>query len=94
MVYKGDLDIDPRGMIYEAYRIEGLVIEEARAIFLDWALGEAKVDMSADLKLLLKTYGEGNADHPMTQVITEGLQAAPKAGRRGGRMGRAAARKV
>ena len=30
---------DPRGLIYEAYRMEPLKDEEYRSIFLDWALG-------------------------------------------------------
>ena len=37
-VYKGNLAIDPRGMIYESYRIEAVSIEECRMIFLDWAM--------------------------------------------------------
>ena len=36
---KGRLEIDPRGLIYESYRIEGIRIEECRSIFLDWAMG-------------------------------------------------------
>ena len=41
MVFKGNLDIDPRGMIFESYNIEGISIEECRTIFLDWALETA-----------------------------------------------------
>jgi hypothetical protein len=88
MVFKGNLDIDPRGMIYESYRIDGISIEECRMIFLDWALEAAKVDMTADLNMLLAEYGAANHDHPMTQVITEGLKKASTKGRRGGSAGR------
>ena len=35
---KGDLPIDPRGLIEEAYRME-LGPEDCRTVFLDWALG-------------------------------------------------------
>jgi len=38
MVFKGNLSIDPRGLIFESYRIDGITIEECRMIFLDWAL--------------------------------------------------------
>jgi len=88
MVFKGNLDIDPRGMIYESYRIDGISIEECRMIFLDWALEAAQVDMRAKLETLLVEYSSANPDHPMTQVITEGLTKATQTGRRGGPAGR------
>ena len=37
-VVKGDLPIDPRGLIAEAYRMD-IGPEDCRTIFLDWALG-------------------------------------------------------
>jgi len=90
MVYKGNLDIDPRGMIYESFRIEGITIEECRMIFLDWALQAAKSDMTAHLNTLLAEYGDDNQGHPMLDVINEGLKSANKTGRRGGASGRRA----
>ena len=30
---------DPRNLIREAYRIEGITLADCRSIFLDWALG-------------------------------------------------------
>ena len=88
MAYKGDLEIDPRGLIYESYRMEGLSIEEARTIFLDWALERARDDMAPQLQTLLDEYGDDNPDHPMTQTIREGLEKAAHKGRRGGRLAR------
>lgn len=88
MVFKGNLDIDPRGMIYESYRIEGISIEECRMIFMDWAFQAAKTDMKDDLETLLSEYRNGNEDHPMTQVIQEGLTKSSQTGRRGGRAAR------
>ena len=87
---KGNLSIDPRGMIFESYRIEGIVIEECRSIFLDWALGlPAGEDMQAALRALQAEYGPANPDHPMTKVIEQGLgRAAQSKGRRGGRAAR------
>jgi len=87
---KGNLDIDPRGLIFESYRIDGLGIEEARSIFLDWAMERAGDDMRPQLECLLAEYGEAHPDHPMTKVITEGLDAPSKPKRRGGRLGRKA----
>ncbi len=82
-VYKGNLDIDPRGMIYESYRIENVTIEDCRMIFLDWALGAPEGDMNAHLHELLAEYEAGNAaDHPMTQVIKGGLKTSDTAGKR------------
>ena len=89
MVYKGNLDIDPRGLIYESFRMENLTLEEARSIFLDWALERANDDMRPQLQTLLETYGGDHPDHPMTSVIKEGLDKAQAPKRRGGRLGRA-----
>ena len=93
MVFKGNLDIDPRGLIYESYRMEGISIEECRTIFLDWALGtRLGDDMTAHLKTLLAEYGENTDDHPMTVVLREGVEKAQARDgqhrRRGGAMGR------
>lgn len=90
MVFKGNLEIDPRGLIYESYRIEGIVLEECRSIFLDWALGTPLgADMAANLNVLMAEYGQAAPAHPMTVVLQEGLEkvTAPH-GRRGGAMGR------
>jgi len=88
MVFKGNLGIDPRGMIYESYNIQGISIEECRMIFLDWALEAAKIDMTNDLMNLLKEYEYKNLSHPMTLVIKEGLKKVNNTGRRGGRSAR------
>lgn len=88
MLYKGDMDCDPRGLIYEAYRIEDITPEDCRSIFFDWALGvPAGEDSKQYVKDLLERYGAQN--HPMTAVLEEGLRAMeqPK-GRRGGRKAR------
>ena len=58
MVFKGNLCIDPRGLIFESYRIENITIEECRMIFLDWALEVAKSDMTEDINTLLSEYKE------------------------------------
>lgn len=81
-------DLDPRALIFESYRIEGIVAEDCRSIFFDWALGvEAGRDMKADAAELLAFYREDFPDHPMTAVLSEAMTAAPgrrRKGRRGG----------
>ncbi len=90
MVFKGNLDIDPRGLIYESYRMQDIGGEQCRTIFLDWALGTPLgADMTANLTALMSEYGESAPEHPMTAVLRQGLEKAGKPkGRRGGAMGR------
>lgn len=76
---------DPRRLIAEAYRIEGIVAPECRSIFLDWALGlPVEVDTRRALKRLLAEYAVQAPEHPMTQVLRAGLDEAPIPRRRGG----------
>lgn len=80
--------IDPRGLIREAYAIEGIGAPECRSIFLDWALGVPEdEDVQALIRQLLDRYG-AEESHPMTGVLFDGLGAAARDGRRGGRKGR------
>ncbi|MDA7420850.1 hypothetical protein PGB32_08065 [Tritonibacter multivorans] len=74
---------DPKGLIREAYRIEGIDDSQCRSIFLDWALSlPVDADNKTAITALLQVYGaEG---HPMSQVLQEGLSAADKPKRRGG----------
>lgn len=80
-----DIDWDPNGLIREAYRIEGINASQCRSIFLDWALKmPAGHDTSEGLNALLALYGDANPEHPMTDILRQGLvqMTAPK--RRGG----------
>ncbi len=81
---------DPKGLIQEAYRIDGIALPECRSIFLDWALGlPDDRDQKQALTELHAAYSARNADHPMTQVLHEGLQTAQVPKRRGGWRSRA-----
>jgi hypothetical protein len=79
---------DPKGLIREAYRIEGITGAECRSILVDWALSLAGDDPRTAIEALLARYGQDAEDHPMTLVLREGLTAAPTARRRGGRAAR------
>jgi hypothetical protein len=81
---KGDSN-DPKGLIFESYRIEGISKSECRTIFLDWALSlPIEQDTGHTLQKLLMQYAEVGADHPMTEVLREGLTAMAAPRRRGG----------
>ena len=83
---KGDAT-DPKGLIAESYRIDGITYDECRSIFLDWALA---VPVDADSPSLIRELltRHPDQDHPMTQVLTEGLAAGKQPKRRGGWKGR------
>ncbi len=82
-------DPDPKGLIRESYRIEGISEPECRSIFLDWALSNPAADPRDEIRVLIARYGADHPDHPMTGVLTAGLAQAGATGRRGGRRGRA-----
>ncbi len=77
---------DPRGLVDEAYRIEGLGPEDARSIFFDWALGlPAGEDPGAAAARLLDHHGDQPADHPMSRLLAEAVAGPVAPGRRRGR---------
>ena len=82
---RSDMADDPKGLIREAYRIDGITKPDCRTIFLDWALSlpEHRAQDQA-LVTLLAHYAPDFADHPMTQVLEEGRQSIATPRRRGG----------
>ena len=84
-----DRDPDPKGLIRESYRIEGITEPDCRTIFLDWAIGiPSDVDPSDEIRTVLAIYASEAPDHPMTKVLNAGLAAPARSGRRGGRNAR------
>ena len=84
MIRKGDID-DPKGLIFEAYRIEGISKPECRTIFLDWALSLPDGrDAVETIATMLARYSADHSDHPMTEVLQEGRDRMAKPRRRGG----------
>jgi hypothetical protein len=80
---------DPKGLVREAYAIEGITPSECRSIFLDWALSLAPgIEPHAAMRRLLSAYAAANEDHPMTAVIRDGLAAPEHPVRKGGRAAR------
>jgi hypothetical protein len=82
-------EADPKGLVRESYRIEGITPGECRSVFMDWALS-LPVDASfpAALRTVIAEYGTAEPDHPMTQVLKEGLTAPDSPRRKGGRAAR------
>ena len=79
---------DPKGLIHEAFRIEGIALPECRSIFVDWALSLPGDAASGALSRLVHRFGRAAPDHPMTAVLREGLAEAGPPRRRGGRAAR------
>ncbi|QBF31545.1 hypothetical protein [Thalassococcus sp. S3] len=82
---KGDPQTDPKGLIFEAFRIDRITLEECRSIFLDWALSlPVETDTGPALRILLERYQSDAPDHPMLTVMREGLVSMEAPRRRGG----------
>jgi len=80
---------DPRGLIHESYRIDGITEAECRSIFLDWAIGvPIGADSTRYVQKLYGQYGAQHPDHPMTTVLRSALSEPEHRGRRGGASGR------
>lgn len=76
---------DPKGLIRESYRIDGITDAECRSILIDWALSlPDEQDQKTALSDQLALNEVQNPDHPMTALLREGLQALPpqRSGRR------------
>jgi hypothetical protein len=80
---------DPKGLVREAYAIDGIGPGECRSILVDWALSlPVGTDPRPALARLLARHA-GRADHPMTLLLAEAAHAPSlPAGRRGGRAAR------
>ena len=82
-------DVDPKGLIRESYRIEGITPSECKTIFFDWAVQVPQAaNPAAHIAFCIAHYGAEQPDHPMTVVLQAALAPAPGKVRRGGRAGR------
>jgi hypothetical protein len=82
-------EADPKGLVRESYRIDGITAGECRSIFMDWALsipvGRSVPDA---VRVLIAHYGSAEPDHPMSSVLSQALTEPDTPRRRGGRIGR------
>ena len=66
---------DPRGLIFEAYRIDGINENDCRTIFFDWLLGlDSESNPTEEIQILFNRYSKKYINHPMTSVLREGLE--------------------
>lgn len=81
---------DPKGLIHESFRIDGITDPECRSILTDWALSlDATQDALGALARLHARHKATAPDHPMTLLLLEATSAdIGEARRRGGRAGR------
>tara|TARA_R110002110_G_scaffold34312_21_gene116920 strand:- start:1737 stop:2009 length:273 start_codon:yes stop_codon:yes gene_type:complete len=76
---------DPKRLVHESYRIEGITKSECRSIFLDWAFSlPLEQDSGKAITALLTQYRAAHPDHPMTEILVEGQNTMPAPRRRGG----------
>ncbi len=78
---------DPKNLIRECYRIEGISDAECRSVFLDWLLSLPDgQDPAALIPELLARHGDtAPPDHPMTRLLREGAGEWKGTRRRGRR---------
>lgn len=85
MIATPQKELDPKGVIRESFRIEGLSASEARSIFLGWVLDLPDgVDVPSSALTMLDRYSGEPQGHPMVAVLIEATQPVAKRNRRGG----------
>ena len=77
-IFKGDIYCDEKGLIFEAYNIENIDSSSCRVIFFDWLLSlDQSIDHGQAITELLKAYSSRFPNHPMTELLIEGLTQNP-----------------
>ncbi|MEM9043237.1 MAG: hypothetical protein AAGC81_00975 [Pseudomonadota bacterium] len=77
--------LDPRDLIAESYRIEGIGPEDCRSIFFDWALGLDPAENPVSAATVLLEHHQPPQDHPMTVLLREAAEGTARPRRRRGR---------
>ena len=74
-IFKGDINCDEKGLIFEAYSIENIDSSSCRVIFFDWLISlDQSINHVEAITELLKAYSPRFPDHPMTELLMEGLK--------------------
>ena len=82
-------EADPKGLVRESYRIDGITAGECRSIFVDWALSlPVDAPIKDAVRTLMAEYALGAPEHPMSAVLKDGLMTPDAPKRRGGRAAR------
>jgi hypothetical protein len=77
--------VDPKNLIADAFRIEGIGDAECRSILVDWAISVEADDPRPLMAALLDRHRDAPTDHPMIALLREGMGTATPPRRRGGR---------
>jgi hypothetical protein len=73
-IFKGDIYCDEKGLIFEAYNIENIDIVSCKIIFFDWLISlKPSMSQTDAINELLKSYSPRFPSHPMTKLLTEGI---------------------
>ena len=73
-IFKGDIYCDEKGLIYEAYNIDNIDLSSCRTIFFDWLISlDPSINQIRAIKDLLEAYSPTFPNHPMTELLIEGL---------------------
>ena len=82
-IFKGDIYCDEKGLIFEAYNIENIDSSSCRVIFFDWLISlDQSINQGEAITDLLKAYSSRFPNHPMTELLIEGLKKNCKIERR------------
>ena len=77
------MDYDPKKLISESFKINGISDVECRSIFFGWVLDvDSRLDINLAIKTLHEKYSLSNPTHPMTKVLLEGLSGGDRAKKR------------
>ena len=64
------MDYDPKQLISESFKINGISDEECRSIFFGWVLDfDSRLDINLAIKTLHEKYSLSNPTHPMTCLV-------------------------
>ena len=74
-IFKGDVYCDEKGLIFEAYNIENIDSSSCRVIFFEWLISlDQSTNQGEAITELLKAYSSRFPNHPMTELLMEGLK--------------------
>ena len=73
-IFKGDIHCDEKGLIFEAYNIENIDLNSCRTIFFGWIVSlDPSINQWEAINELLEAYSPRFPNHPMTELLSEGL---------------------
>ena len=73
-IFKGDIHCDEKGLIFEAYNIENIDLNSCRTIFFGWIVSlDPSINQGEAINELLEAYSPRFPNHPMTELLIEGL---------------------